>query len=779
MRVYYTNRIYSLVTLLLWLSPAMAQVDPHNCNFGGVLDGDPLVPCNLWVDNVEEPFSVAPFRLGSGESSNWIGGPPQDNTNNLKGGYAFTTNTDMIKTTAYHKKAWMLTPPTNSTGPAGKCLTFAYSIDGLGIKNLEILLITYDIDNPDEIIENKTGDLLFKQVPLWSKKESTSGEWTKAKVTYTALGLHSLAFSANPDVRFSYSRGYAAVDDIVFTNGPCGNDCMFDTTFCTWENEKFEDDFDWSLGRGSAKRGTGPASDQASSLNYQILTGGYTFIDSGHPRRTGDTARLVSAVLNVTNSPLCLSFWLNLHGGGIGDIRVLYAPEDNPNNITTAVWRLRTGTEESSDFGPDWYPCQQTVSSVGNFRLIFEAEVGFPGASDIALDTITLTEKSCPSIPTGSTTGWGDCTFLENTCGWTMPYSQTASCRMLDRVTANSYNPPGHTENAYDITDSYMKFDLGCYLNRARERSTLVSAPFTADTVSCLSFFVYMFTTVATTTKFGALSVILLNKGTNTTLWRLQNQQQPGWTYAQVAIPRGSDLKVAFEGIKGLNHIGMIGLDDIAVFPSDCEAMPDQAHVEPADCTFDSGPCLYQIQNANGASTSPAENWQFAVDGEISSLRDHTFEADLGGYMFMDSFNTGIRSRLRSPTLGVNQTYCFSFYFASFYVDPNAKLSIYRDPDGVGELIWQFTPPTSNSVPGATTESLGTAGGYQDARWHYGQVALEDQSSRYHVYIEGEVRDGGWAVDDVKLFRVASDCKTRPETADPNYLMPGRSRKSG
>lgn len=54
-------------------------------------------------------------------------------------------------------------------------------------------------------------------------------------------------------------------------------------------------------------------------------TGGYAYISSGYPRTDGDIAQLVSPVLDPTESPMCLKFWLNMYGSGIGAMRYVCA----------------------------------------------------------------------------------------------------------------------------------------------------------------------------------------------------------------------------------------------------------------------------------------------------------------------------------------------------------------------------------------------------------------------------------------------------------------------
>ena len=101
------------------------------------------------------------------------------------------------------------------------------------------------------------------------------------------------------------------------------DDCNFDSGFCSFTNPTTatDDDFDWSLGRSSIKRGTGPSRDQFSSNDFFIESGGYAYIESGYPRKPFDKARLVSADIPMGPDPICLTFWVHMYGGGIGTLR--------------------------------------------------------------------------------------------------------------------------------------------------------------------------------------------------------------------------------------------------------------------------------------------------------------------------------------------------------------------------------------------------------------------------------------------------------------------------
>lgn len=100
-------------------------------------------------------------------------------------------------------------------------------------------------------------------------------------------------------------RGYIAIDNVMLkTATTCPGHCNFDGGFCDWSNERGEeDDFDWSLGRGSQNPSTGPVMDRAS-YTHGGNSGGYAFIHSEFPRRAGDRARLTSGEFKPTRESL-------------------------------------------------------------------------------------------------------------------------------------------------------------------------------------------------------------------------------------------------------------------------------------------------------------------------------------------------------------------------------------------------------------------------------------------------------------------------------------------
>nr|XP_053640664.1 MAM and LDL-receptor class A domain-containing protein 1-like [Cherax quadricarinatus] len=677
-----------LLTTMIWSTSVFSQ-SMNDCSFEETEVG--VSTCNLLLD--ASLFCVESWKTGTGSTTSWLGGPPVDARHNPKGGYVFTTTTDMLRSLQQPRRSWLITAPTNTTGPSGRCLQFDYSIGGLGVEWLEVLLVTYHSENINEALKNSSVPLDYQVMPLWRTKQTTHGEWQGAQVTFSTLHEHSLVFSAFPDTHYAKYHGYVAMDDLSFTDGPCQQDCMFDLDLCSWSNSETTDDFDWKIGRSSEKRGTGPSRDQASSLITRITTGGYAYVDSSYPRQPGDVAWLVSATLEPTTEPLCLHFWINMHGGGMGSVRVLQMPLNSPVE-SKELWRLWKGASWGTD---TWYPCQQTVASTEEFQIIFEASVGVPGAGDVGLDTISFSRGACPSLPLSSSPGWGDCTFLDDTCSWQVPsITSSYDCNFLSRVAGNKYNPPGHTESVYEITDMYMKFNLNCYKTHARDRAALVSPVITTSSDLCLSFWVFMYTNIASQIHVGALRVVLQSTEKNTTLWRLQNQQHAGWTYAQVNILIQYSWGPCLGG-RWLLIIKIIIIIIIFIF-------------------------IFIILNI--------------------SLP--------GGFGYLESFNTQHTSRLKSSLLPQNQTFCLTFWFSEIYPDHSAKLSLIRLVAGNEEVVWSALQSTITNPPVAVDN---------DATWRYAQVLLENQDSDYQMIIEGRVTRSAWAIDDLLFIPNREDCR--------------------
>ncbi len=118
-----------------------------------------------------------------------------------------------------------------------------------------------------------------------------------------------------------------------------------------------------------------------------LSAGGYAYIDSAFPRRPGDTARLRlrSPLRTDPDRPLCLRFYVNMFGPGIGSLSLLQV-ERNSSASTTILWEMVRPASSPRDL---WHEAQVTVSVQQPADLVFEATVGETDRGDIALGKTT------------------------------------------------------------------------------------------------------------------------------------------------------------------------------------------------------------------------------------------------------------------------------------------------------------------------------------------------------------------------------------------------------
>ena len=133
-----------------------------------------------------------------------------------------------------------------------------------------------------------------------------------------------------------------------------------------------------------------------SSFCYGIplmYSGGYAYIDSAYPRQPGDAARLRlrSVLLTDPDRPLCLRFYVNMFGPGIGSLSLLQVGL-NSSAAPSILWEMVRPASSPRDL---WYEAQVTVSAQLPANLIFEATVGETDRGDIALGEGSDFRKDC------------------------------------------------------------------------------------------------------------------------------------------------------------------------------------------------------------------------------------------------------------------------------------------------------------------------------------------------------------------------------------------------
>ncbi|XP_053919229.1 MAM domain-containing glycosylphosphatidylinositol anchor protein 1 isoform X4 [Cuculus canorus] len=175
---------------------------------------------------------------------------------------------------------------------------------------------------------------------------------------------------------------------------PTDNTCRFeDEKICGFVQDKM-DNFDWTRQNAltqNPKRtvNTGPPTDISGTPE-----GYYMFIEASRPRVTGDKARLISPLYNITAKYYCVSFYYHMYGKHIGSLNLLVRVR-NKRAIDTQVWSL------SGNRGNMWQQAHVPINPPGPFQIIFEGVRGTSYEGDIAIDDVTLKKGDCPRKPLG------------------------------------------------------------------------------------------------------------------------------------------------------------------------------------------------------------------------------------------------------------------------------------------------------------------------------------------------------------------------------------------
>ncbi|XP_072154876.1 MAM and LDL-receptor class A domain-containing protein 1 isoform X1 [Bemisia tabaci] len=719
------------------------------CDFGAE-------PNLIFCDWSNRNSTILRWELGAGTLANWIGGPSKDagSDDNSKGGYIFF-ETSLLAAPVLRvedigvrdgQNAYIESAIQMSTGAEGKCVSFSFSIDGLSAAGLRVILQPVKDGRPDG----------FFRV-LWGTKDPSNRMWMEAEVLYTYNRDHQIVFEGVakelPDP-FRKFRGFVAVDNVALKPGSeCRGHCTFEGGFCGWTNDE-EDDFDWSLGRGSENPSTGPATDRSSFI-YGGIEGGYAYIDSSYPRRPGDIARLSSMEFDPTgpDTPICMRFWTHMFGNGIGTLTITIS--DRREGQDRDIWSL------SGEAGNGWYQAEVPVSSTNPFRIVLVGKVGKNNLGDIAVDDISLTPGACPTAPQIAAAQSGDCTFEVDECEWgNVILRERLDDIDWERTSGLSLRNPALHDHTLGTEKGYLVTLGRTAVQRPGARAWYTSRIFKATTAPrCLSFWFIMNEPFidANGPSLGAVSIFTKNidKQNNVVMkpiWRLYNHQGPDWQYGQALIKDPND-SIIIEGVWGSARInGFIALDDITFFGGSCSTIPKAATVRVGECRFERDMCDW----SNGTDKTIA-SWRLAtITRRPANLPDKTFGAP-DGYIYYDLFNQILGNnmvRLVSPVIPAaeDSQLCFSFWYAAFGAGESAVMQVIKQDnssnDAPGEKVWSLEAKNMD-----TTRPT----------WTPAQATIES-SKDFQIVLEGQATNGGFAVDDLSF--TPGSCPTRPARAN-------------
>ena len=233
-------------------------------------------------------------------------------------------------------------------------------------------------------------------------------------------------------------------------------------------------------------------------------------------------------------------------------------------------------------------------------------------------------------------------------------------------------------------------------------------------------------------------------------IWSLSNQQEPTWAFAQVSFIPDSPYLLTFEGIRANNVLGVVGIDDVSLYPGSCSIKPKKALVNIGDCSFEFDTCGWRSINPGSAMELRPQDWKLSDRNQnFGSFRDHTFNLDTNGYVYFDTINIQTKTWLISPPLGPNTSLCLEFFYTTTESD-SSNLQVKR----------QFANGTMGPLWGVQFSDLELPQGSTVSTWLHAQVLIPALDSNSAIVFEGNSNDAGYALDDITLRR--EPCETRP-----------------
>ncbi|XP_019632083.1 PREDICTED: MAM and LDL-receptor class A domain-containing protein 2-like [Branchiostoma belcheri] len=716
------NRLLPLVAaLFVQFAVSRAQFD---CDFESGLCG--------WVQATDDDFD---WTRNQGTTSTSNSGPSSDHT---------TGNGYYVYIEASNKnpddRARIVSPDVTVSGARTKCLTFWYHMYGSHVDSFNVYW--------------RVGGTLGN--PIWTRQGDQGNLWTEAKIDITA-GQGQVVLEG---VRGTSFRGDIAVDDVTLTDGACaqvvgpsvppgGLQCDFeDVVLCGYAQDT-DDDFDWTWQSSStATSGTGPGNDHT----YGTSAGHYLYTETSSPRVPGDVARLSSPTYPQTSGQ-CLEFYYHMMGADIGTLNVYASVAGNRG---FPIWTL------SGEQGNQWTIARVTVSTTGDFQIVFEGVRGANYRGDIAIDDVALSAGPCQGAD-------GNCDFETDLCTWTNAQQGDDFDWVLNTGnTGSSGTGPdadhtlGNAQGQYYYIESSSPRVQG-------ERAHLVSQTFSgsAGTSQCLSFWYHMYGTGT-----GALRVRTQINGVDTVRWALTGDQGNQWRNGQVSVGEAGDYQVLIEGEIGTNFRSDISLDDVAFTAGPCSVLP--ANAAPAgattagpitlpgttlvptvptnapggvDCNFEVGVCGWT--QATGDDFDWSRDNSGTPSANTGPATDHTVGTSQGYYLYTEasSKSPGDIAQVSSPDITATRPKCFRFWY-HMWGNTMGSLNVYIQ-----------------TGPALPSNAVWTRSGNQGNQWR--EAAIDIYNLQYNIVFEavrGSDIRSDIAVDDVTLTEGLCNAPVTPGT---------------
>ncbi|CAG5105491.1 Oidioi.mRNA.OKI2018_I69.chr1.g2173.t1.cds [Oikopleura dioica] len=252
--------------------------------------------------------------------------------------------------------------------------------------------------------------------------------------------------------------------------------------------------------------------------------------------------------------------------------------------------------------------------------ITIEGERGHGYRGDMAIDDVRVTNSRC-SIWT-DWTGWNQCShtcgggvqirerectlkniekcngdFKENrSCnmhpcdGWSCNFNkglddkcamrQSPGMAKHDWIVHSGYTPTEGTGPQTDVSGKggYIFLEASKPA-RPGDNAMIATKKFEMDSDYCLNFYYHMWTTSTVRSPMGELKVYMIRNGQrpdkSTMIWYKSGDQGKNWINARISVKKDNKgpFMFLFEATRGNSYKSDIGLDEISLIPSDCNAV--------------------------------------------------------------------------------------------------------------------------------------------------------------------------------------------------------------
>ncbi|XP_034411292.1 MAM and LDL-receptor class A domain-containing protein 2 [Cyclopterus lumpus] len=551
------------------------------------------------------------------------------------------------------------------------CVGFWYYMLGPSVSTLDLL------------VKTKSSELL-----VWTRRGTHNPEWINAQVTINMNNTIRLMFTGH---RNTNSQGFIAIDDIQVKEGACSHQytCGFDSSWCDFQNGVNH------KGRWGRKRGTKYQVDHT----YGTENGFYmTLMTSSNPIQP-EVAELLTPVF-TSALEICVRFWYWIPAGsGILGVHVLWSGE-----VGDALWE-RSGAPSSN-----WELAEVTVSSPGNFHVVFKA-AHVPGTnSTVKLDDISVREGAC-SPP-------GSCDFEAGQCTWVNIPKEDGHDWVL--ASGGFQGPP--TDHTTQTPEGWFLLSSSQHLNHSNGAQVLSEWIQMRDITSCITLWYHM-----DVSKSGTLKVLMRSGPLEEDLVFNSTSSGRGWTRFSKSVERIKPFQLLIKA--ETNNFGFIAIDDISVRPGPCQV--NETNSVFVGCTFENGTCGWEDISSGQCQWMRRRN----ATGNTGPSVDNTVSTELGWYMSVepDRGDKVSPAAVQSPTMKQASATCTLHFYYNMEGEDKEMLNVLLKEGSRTTALWWLS------------------GNHGDA-WHHGEVRVGRIPQEFTILFEASrtfSRPGHVAIDDI------------------------------